>query len=331
MKQAHIIYGRQGKEFAKKIWTELKDLPEGEKISLTGVKTEVFNDGELKPQINDSVRGRDVYVVQRFHKHPHGVNEDLMELLLINDAAKRASAESIINVLPYFPYSRQDKMVDRRVPISAKKVVSMLEEDVDGIITMDIHSKPIQGFSKIPIDNLEAKDMFTKLIEERWNKEEVVLVSPDLGSAERVESYSKILEVERATIRKVRGEENRPETREVEGKKSLEGKNAIIIDDMIDTGGTIKKAAELLKEEGSQEINVLTTHPIFSEPATKRLSNLGINVIGTDTIPHHKEFLDENQQWFEVETVSQMFAEAIYRDHTGKSFSESEKLFNQTR
>lgn len=142
--EIRIIHGRSGKKFAERVCDKLTEYPSLQDISLTEVDTEVFNDGELKPRIKKSVRGKDVYVVQRFHRVPNGVNEDLIELALINDAAKRASARNIIDVLPYLPYSRQDKMVDRRVPISAKKVISILESDVDRIITMDLHSPPFK-------------------------------------------------------------------------------------------------------------------------------------------------------------------------------------------
>lgn len=326
-----IVYGRSGKEFAEKICEKFKDYSGMNDISPSETEVQVFNDGELKPKIKENLRRKDVYVVQRFHRHPYGVNEDIMELILINDAVKRASARSITNVLPYMPYSRQEKKIEGRVPISSKKIISILERDADRIVTMDLHSPPIQGFSEIPIDNLEAKALFSRLIKERWDPEDTVLVSPDLGGAERVEDYSTMLKMERATIRKKRMEDNSPEVREIEGMKTVGGMNAVIIDDMIDTGGTIQRSYELLDELGAEEIYALSSHPILSEPALEKLPSLDIEVIGTDTIPHTQEFLEENKDWFDIRTVSNLFAEAIYKIQTGGSISQSKLLFPYPR
>lgn len=322
-----IVYGRSGKKFAERICEKLREYPNMEDMSVSETEVQVFSDGELKPKVKENLRRKDVYVVQRFHRVPYGVNEDLMELILINDAVKRASARSITNVLPYLPYSRQDKKIEGRVPISSKKVISVLERDADRIITMDLHSSPIQGFSEIPIDNLEAKSLIARIIDERWDSDEATLVSPDLGGAERVEGYSNALKMDRATIRKKRTENNRPEMREIEGGNKVKGREAIIIDDMIDTGGTVKKSVELLRELGVEGIHVFTTHPILSPPAPEKLSSLGVEVTATDTIPHTEEFLEKNKDWLKIETTSKMFAEAIYKIQVGGSISQSKLLF----
>lgn len=322
-----IVYGRSGKRFAERVCEKLREYPSMEDIVTSKTEVQVFSDGELKPKVKENLRKKDVYIVQRFHRIPHGINEDLMELILLNDAVKRASAKSITNILPYMPYSRQDKKVEGRVPISSKKIISILESDADRIITMDLHAQAIQGFSEIPIDNLEARALFTRLINERWDPEDAVLVSPDLGGAERIEDYSDALKMDRVTIRKKRTVDNKPETREIEGRDKVQGREAIVIDDMIDTGGTIKKSVEVLEKYGVEDIHVFTTHPLLSPPAPKSLSSVGIDVTGTDTVPHTEEFLENNKDWFDVHTVSKMFAEAIYKIQTGGSLSQSVLLF----
>ncbi|MFB6089282.1 MAG: ribose-phosphate diphosphokinase [Candidatus Aenigmatarchaeota archaeon] len=325
--EMRIVYGRSGKKFAEKICKKLRRYPKMGNITVSETELEVFNDSEIKPKIKENLRRKDVFIVQRFHRKPYGVNEDLMELILLNDAVKRASARTITNVLPYMPYSRQEKKVEGRVPISSKKVISILERDINRIVTMDLHSPAIQGFSEVPIDNLESKSSFSNLIEERWNKENTILVSPDLGGAARVEDYSNKLGMERATIRKKRVENNRPEVREIEGTESVKDKDAIIIDDMIDTGGTIKKSYNLLNRLGARNISAFCTHPILSPPASERLSELDIEIMGSDTIPHTDEFLERNKKWFRVESVSELFAEAIHKIQTGGSISQSKLLF----
>ncbi|MFB6076264.1 MAG: ribose-phosphate diphosphokinase [Candidatus Aenigmatarchaeota archaeon] len=325
--EMRIVYGRSGKKFAERICEKLRKYPKMGNITVSKTELEVFNDSEIKPKIKENLRRKDVFIVQGFHREPCGVNEDLMELILLNDAVKRASARTITNVLPYMPYSRQEKKIEGRVPISSKKVISILEKDVNRIVTMDLHSPAIQGFSEIPLDNLESKALFSHLIEEDWNKENTVLVSPDLGGASRVEDYSNKLGMERATIRKKRVENNRPEMREIEGIESVEGKDVIIIDDMIDTGGTIKKSHELLDKLEAENIFAFCTHPILSPPASERLSKLDIQVIGSDTIPHTDKFLERNKNWFRVESVDELFAEAIHKIQTGGSISQSRLLF----
>lgn len=325
--ETRIVYGRSCKKFAEKICEKLKEYSNIENIALSETETQVFSDGELKPKVKENLRRKDVFVVQRFHKSPYGINEDLMELILLNDAVKRASAKSITNILPYMPYSRQDKKIEGRVPISSKKIISILERDIDRIITMDLHSPPIQGFSEIPIDNLEAEALFTHLIEERWDPEEAVLVSPDLGGAERIEDYSDALQMPRVTIRKKRTESNGPEMKEIEGRSKIGEREAIILDDMIDTGGTIKESVDLLRSLEVEDIHAFTTHPILSPPAPERLSKLDIDVTGTDTMPHTEKFLENNEDWLNIKTVSKLFAEAIYKIQMGGSLSQSNILF----
>ena len=324
-----VICGRQCREFCKKIETELRKKQGFENFHLTDVTVEEFKDGEIKPKIMESMRKKDVYIVQRFRDSPYGINEDLWELFLLNDAAIRDSAKSITNVLPYIPYSRQEKKVEGRVPISAKVLISFLEfQKIERIITMDLHAPAIQAFANIPIDNLESRAIFLPYLKKICT-ENTVLISPDLGGAARVQQFAKSLGINFATIRKRRDIQNRNlvEVNEVDGEQELEGKEAIIIDDIVDTGGTIVKSYELLKKRGVSSVKVICSHPILSWPAEEKLKKSSCKVIGTDSIPLPKEFVERNKDWLEIKSIAPYFAEAIYRIQLGHSLSENKILF----
>lgn len=316
LEQVRIVYGRQGKEFALLIADELKKKEGLQDFQITDVELTEFADGEIKPRILGSVRGKDVYVVQRFHEKPFGINEDLWELYLLNDALIRESARSITNVLPYLPYCRQDKRVINGEPISSKVMISFLEhQKINRIITMDLHSAAIQAFANFPIDNLYARPLLANIVEKEFNKD-AILVSPDLGGSSRVEEYARMLGKEFVTVRKKRSVENRDlvEMREIEGIEDLKGKNAIIIDDMVDTAGTIEKCCEVLKARGVKEIFVLCTHAILSGDAVNKLRKNDCRLIATDAIPLIKD-IDKS---IRIESAAKYFADAIYKIQIGE-------------
>ncbi len=324
-----IIYGRQSEDFAQEVVEELKKKPGFEKFHLTPVRVEEFKDGEIKPKVLESMRQKDVYVIQRFHDEPYGVNEDIWELFLLNDTVMRDSARSVTNVLPYLPYSRQEKKVEGRVPISAKVLISFLEhQKIARIITMDLHAPAIQAFADIPIDNLEARAIFLPYLQKKCT-DETVLVSPDLGGATRVQTYAKSLGINFSIIRKRREIYNRNivELKEIEGEQNLRGKNMILIDDIVDTGGTIVSSYKLLRERGAANVMVICSHSLLSAPAESKLKEWNCTIIGTNSIPHSHEFLERNKKWFFMKNIAPYFAEAIYRIQMGRSLSEDKVLF----
>jgi ribose-phosphate pyrophosphokinase len=273
-----------------------------------------FSDGEVTIEIQQNVRARDVFVVQPTCAP---TNEHLMELLLMVDALKRASARRITAVIPYYGYARQDRRPrSTRVPISAKVVANMLEAaGVNRVLTMDLHADQIQGFFDIPVDNIYASPvLLTDLKSKRY--EDLVVVSPDVGGVVRARALAKQLGCDLAIIDKRRPKANVSEVMHVIGE--IDKRNCVIMDDMIDTAGTLVKAAEVLKERGAKSVFAYCTHPILSGPAVERISNSKLDeVVITNTIPLQGPAKDCKK--IRQLSVAFLFAETIRRISDGES------------
>lgn len=256
------------------------DIAKNLGVQLTPTTIKKFNDGETYVRINESVRGSDVFVIQSTSTP---VNDNLIELLITIDALKRASAGEITAVIPYYGYSRQDRKAISREPITAKLVASMIEAaGADRVVTVDLHVDQIQGFFNIPSDNLTAIPILAKAIAEKKLKD-VVVVAPDAGSAKRVRRLADLLLVDLAIINKRRQAHGESKVMELIG--NVKDKNVILLDDMIDTGGTLANAAAELKKQGAKDVYICATHAIFSKDAIQKLDSEYIKeVIVTDTI-----------------------------------------------
>ena len=266
-----------GKNIAKNLGTELGDS-----------KVHHFADGEILVEIGESVRGKDVYIIQ---STSNPVTENLMEILVLTDALKRASAKEITAVIPYFGYARQDRKAKPRQPITSKLVADLLTvAGVDRVVTVDLHARQIQGFFDIPVDEMEALPLLYKYFKNK-NIEDLCVVSPDHGGATRARKLSEALDCPIAIIDKRRPKPNVAEVMGIIGDVS--GKNCILVDDMIDTAGTICAGAEVLKEKGAKDVYIACTHGVLSGPASERLQNCSAKeVVITDTIaiPEEKKF-----------------------------------------
>ena len=273
-----------------------------------------FSDGEVTVEIQQNVRARDVFVVQSTCSP---TNENLMELLIMADALKRASARRITAVMPYFGYARQDRRPrSTRVPISAKVVANLLETvGVERVLTMDLHADQIQGFFDIPVDNIYASPVLLSDLKSK-NYPELVVVSPDVGGVVRARALAKQLGCDLAIIDKRRPKANVSEVMHVIGE--IEGRNCVIMDDMIDTAGTLVKAAEVLKERGAGKVFAYCTHPVFSGPAIERIANSQLDeVVITNTIPLGEAA--RGCRKIRQLSVAFLFAETIRRISDGES------------
>ena len=285
-------------------------------IELGKMKVERFADGEFEVGFEESIRGAEVYLVQSTFPS----SDNLMELLLMIDAAKRASAGKIIAVIPYFGWARQDRKDKPRVSIAAKLVADLLRvAGIDRLITMDLHADQIQGFFDVPVDHLYASSIFIPYLESLHLKE-MVIASPDVGGAKRANSYAKYFDVPLVLCHKQRAKANVVDKMTVIG--DVEGKNVVLIDDIVDTAGTITKAADLLLSFGAKSVRALCSHPVMSDPATDRVIASGLTeIIFTDSIPYGK---DNNKAV--VLPVAKLFADTIRRIHNNQSIS-SQYLF----
>ena len=296
-------------------------------ISLGAADVGRFSDGEVTVEIKQNVRARDVFVVQSTCAP---TNENLMELLIMVDALKRSSAERISAVIPYFGYARQDRRPrSTRVPISAKVVANMLQAvGVSSVIMMDLHADQIQGFFDIPVDNIYASPVLLADLRQK-NYHDLLVVSPDVGGVVRARALAKQLGCDLAIIDKRRPKANVSEVMHVIG--DIEGRNCVIMDDMIDTAGTLVKAAEVLKERGAKKVYAYCTHPIFSGPAIERIAQGTAldEVVVTNTIP----LSDAAAQCTKIRqlSVAPLIAQTIQRIARGDSvmslFQEQENLF----
>ena len=262
-----------------------RDVSKSLGIELTPVDIRTFNDGETYVRVQKSVRGSHVFIIQPTCAP---VNDNLMELLILVDALKRASAKEITAIIPYYGYSRQDRKTTSREPISAKLVASLIEAaGVNRVVTFDLHVDQIQGFFNIPVDNLAAMPIIAKPIIDK-KLDNMVVVAPDVGGATRARRLAESLNADMAIIDKRRPAHGESKIMNIIG--NVEGKNAILIDDIIDTAGTISNAATELKKNGAKEVFICATHAILSKDAAKKLSNKDIKeVIVTDSIKIPKE------------------------------------------
>jgi len=274
-----------------------------------------FSDGEINVEIDESVRGMDVFVVQSTCPP---VNDHMMELLTLIDALKRASAARINAVIPYYGYARQDKKVLPRAPISAKLVADLITvAGASRILTIELHASQIQGFFNIPVDHLYASPILSEYLRERFHGN-LVIVSPDAGGVERARAFAKRLNVALAIIDKRREVANVAQAMHIIG--DIGGKDAILLDDMVDTAGTLSSAALALKEEGAQNVYAYCTHAVLSGRAIERLMESPLQeVIITDTIPLRGESVSCKK--LKVLTVAPLLAEAIKRIHLDESVS----------
>lgn len=276
-----------------------------------------FSDGEIQVEIGENVRGQDTFIIQSTSPP---ANDHLMELLIMVDALKRASAASITAVIPYFGYARQDRKVVPRTPITAKLVADLLESaGTTRMVSMDMHAAQIQGFFHIPSDHLFASPVFLEDIRRRFgNTEDLVLVSPDAGGVERTRAYSKRLNAGLAIVDKRRTRANVSEVMNVIG--DVKGRDTIVIDDMVDTAGTLTQAAQVLKDEGARRVLAYAVHPILSGPAVARIQESALEeAVFTDTVP----LAPNAAACTKVRQLStaRLFAEAIQRIYSGDSLS----------
>jgi ribose-phosphate pyrophosphokinase len=305
-----------------KIFTGNSNIPLAEEIaSHLGITigqgyASTFSNGETRVSIEETVRGCDVYIVQSLS---NPVDHHIMELLIMMDAMKRASAGRITAVIPYFAYARQDRKTRPREPISAKLLANLITvAGANRVITMDLHAGQIQGFFDIPVDPLQASPILAEYIKNNLNLDNSVVVSPDVGGVARARAFASRLHLPIAIIDKRRPAPNESEVMYIVG--DVKGKTCIVIDDMIDTGGTLIKGADALLEEGAIEVYACATHPVFSGNAIENIKKSHIKkVIVTNTIRLDKEQLCDK---IEVLSVAKLFAEAIDRVHNNKSVSE---------
>jgi len=271
--EAKIFSGSASLYLAEKVASEFG-------VPLGQIKISQFSDGEIQPSFEESIRGCDVFVVQSTFPPA----ENLMELLMIIDAAKRASARQIVAVIPYFGYARQDRKDKPRVSIGAKLVANLLSAaGATRIMTMDLHADQIQGFFDYPVDHLFASSIFAPYIK-GLNLENMTVAAPDIGGSKRANAYSKYLNCEMAMCYKVRKKANEIESMTVIG--DVAGKNIILVDDMIDTGGTLCKAADLMMDRGALSVRAICTHPVLSGDAYAKIEKNSLaELVVTDTIP----------------------------------------------
>ncbi|MBQ5506115.1 MAG: ribose-phosphate pyrophosphokinase [Prevotella sp.] len=299
-----VFSGTKTKYLAEKICSSL-GCPLG-KLVITR-----FSDGEFAVSYEESIRGRDVFLVQSTFPN----SDNLMELLLMIDAAKRASARNIIAVIPYFGWARQDRKDKPRVSIGAKLVADLLSvAGIDRVITMDLHADQIQGFFDVPVDHLYASGVILPYLQE-LNLEDMVIASPDVGGSKRANAYAKYLHCPLVLCNKTRARANVVESMQIIG--DVEGKNVIIIDDMVDTAGTITKAADIMKAAGAKSIRACASHCVMSDPASERVQESALEeIVFTDSIPYSMKcskvrFL----------SVADMIAETIRRVVCNESIS----------
>jgi len=304
-----LFTGRANPQLAQKICEYLQ-------IPLGRGRTELFPDGELIVKVDEDVRGRDCFIVQ---PTSHPINAHLMELMIWIDCLKRASAARVTAVIPYFGYARQDRKDEGRTPITAKLVANLIERaGADRVVSVDLHAAQVQGFFDIPVDHLNASPVLTK-----WYKSlklsNVVFVSPDVGNVKRAQVYANMLGGEISIIDKRRKSGSQIEAKHIIG--DVEGKNVLMVDDMITTAGTMTEAVKILRNHGAKDIYISATHAVFAPPAMERLSKCDFTKIAvTDTIPIGTR-CDAIKDRMTVLSVADLLGEAIHRIHHNASVS----------
>ena len=287
------------------------------KTRLVNSNIKKFSDGEIYVEINENIRGNNIFLVQSISSP---ANDNLLEMLLCIDALKRSSAKNITAVIPYFGYARQDRKVVPRTSISAKLVSNLITKaGADRVVTVDLHAGQIQGFFDIPVDNLYATPIFYRHIKKNLKLNNLVCVSPDVGGVARTRGLSKLLNVNLAIVDKRRPAPGKSEVMNIIG--NIKNKICIIVDDIIDSGGTIVNAAKMLKSKGAKEIHVYITHGVLSGDAVKKIKNSPIKkLIITDTIDNFKKI--NNVKNIEVLSISNLLGEALKRISNSTSVSD---------
>ncbi len=302
--EAKVFSCTQSRDLAEKI-------AESYGTKLGSVITSTYSDGEFQPSFEESVRGSRVFIIGSTHPGA----DHLMELLLMLDAAKRASARHITAVIPYYGWARQDRKDKPRVPIAAKLVAKMLETaGATRIITMDLHADQIQGFFEKPVDHLFASTVFLPYLRS-LELENLTIASPDMGGSKRAYAYSKTMESDVVICYKQRAKANVISHMELIG--NVEGKNVVLVDDMVDTAGTLTKAADVMMERGAKSVRAICTHPVLSGEAYERIENSQLlELIVTDSIP-----LKKQSNKIRVVSCSDLFADVMKRVHNNRSIS----------
>jgi len=302
-----VFSGRSNPVLADKISAHL-----GEPVGACEIKT--FCDGEIWVKYRENIRGRDVFIIQSTNPPA----ENLLELLILIDAAKRASARRVTAVIPYFGYARQDRKDQPRVAVSAKLVANLITSaGADRVISMDLHAPQIQGFFDIPFDHLYSSAVLLKHFRE-MEIPNLSVVSPDVGGIKMARAFAKRLKAELVVLDKRRPRQNEAEVMNIIGQ--VEGRNVLLVDDMIDTGGTFANAVKALKDANAKDVYGACTHPLFSGQAPAKISESGVSEISvTDTIPLRAEM--EATRLVNVQSVAGLFAEAIKRTHLHQSIS----------
>ena len=285
------------------------------KVKLGNAEVDTFSDGEIRVKINENVRGQDVFVVQ---PTSYPSNDHLMELLIMMDALRRASAQRITAVLPYFAYARQDRKDQPRVPITAKLVANILAvAGADRVLTIDLHAGQIQGFFDIPLDHLFAFKIFSDYIKKLKLDSKLVVVSPDVGGIKTARAYAKYLKCSLAIVDKRRVNDKKAEVMHIMG--NVKGKHAVIVDDMVATAGSLVEAVEAIKADGAKDVYATITHPVLCGPALDRIRKSALKeLIVTDTIPLGEKKLSGK---IKILSIAPLLGEAIKRIHGEKSIS----------
>ncbi|MEA3449099.1 MAG: ribose-phosphate pyrophosphokinase [Bacteroidota bacterium] len=280
-------------------------------VKLGASSLQKFSDGEFQPSLDETVRGHQVFIIQSTFPPI----ENFFELLLMVDAARRASAYKVNVVIPYFGFARQDRKDKARVPIGAKLMADLLAASgIDRVMTMDLHADQIQGFFNVPVDHVYASALFVDFIES-LNLENIVVASPDMGGTKRANAYSKFLDCPMVLCHKAREKANEVSELRIIGE--VEGKNIIIVDDMIDTAGTVTQVADMMLEKGAKSVRAIATHPVLSGPAYKRIENSCLKeVVVTDSIP-----LKQQSDKIRVLGIADLFADIIRKVYNHQSIS----------
>ena len=308
-----LLTGNSNKTLSKKISKYLK-------TRLVNSSIKKFSDGEIYIEINENIRGNSIFIIQSISSP---ANDNLMELLLCVDALKRSSAKNITAVIPYFGYARQDRKVVPRTSISAKMVSNLITKaGADRVVTLDLHSGQIQGFFDIPVDNLFATPIFARHIKKKIKSNNLICVAPDVGGTARARALGKLLNIGLAIVDKRRPSPGRSEVMNVIG--NVNNKTCIIVDDIIDSGGTIVNAAKVLKEKGAKDVHVYVSHGVLSGSAVEKIKKSKIkNLVVTDTIDNSEKV--KKVKNIEILSISHLVGEAIKRISNSTSVSD---LFN---
>ena len=318
-----LLTGNSNPKFAENIASHLN-------LQVGKVKVSRFSDGEINVEIRENIRGRDVFIIQ---STCHPANDNLMELMIMADACKRASAGRLTAVIPYYGYARQDRKVSSRAPITAKLIADILTTSgVSRVLTMELHAGQIQGFFNVPVDNLYSIPLFSRELTQEKERiikafpdenHKFIVVSPDAGGVERARAYADRLECGLAIVDKKRNAPNQAEVMHLIG--NVEGCTAILIDDLVDTAGTLTKAAQATMDHGAIRVMAVCTHGVLSGPAHERIDNSVIEkIFVTDTIPIEKNLAGHPRELsskIQIVSVASLFAEAIDAIHSNKSIS----------